>query len=63
MNQEPELQLQLPTFALREVTAITMGVEATLCRWWKWRNDDPTWRIRVRDCVAVLRKLKQVRWA
>ena len=61
MNEEAELKV--PTFRLVEVTALQFSVEATLTRWWKWRNDDVHWRNRVRNCIAVLRKLKQARWA
>jgi len=61
MNKEAELKV--PTFRLGELTAISVSVEQTLCRWWPWRNDDEHWRNRVRDCIAILRKIKQARWA
>lgn len=56
-------ELKVPTLRLRELTTLEVSVTALLCRRWKWRNDSPYWRSRVRECISVLRKLKQARWA
>ena len=63
MNQEPQLQLQAPAFALREIIILEVSVVETLRRRWGWRNDSAYWRGSVRNCITTLRKIKEARWA